>query len=252
MKGPDQILGFFHGQDPRKTQVPIYAGFYKATKSGALNIHYRTFFPYNWGKNVCLSLAPKDHCLAKRHQMDNHVGDWEGVTVQVKAGKLVGVRVGAHSASKIGFTFRDGAKGGCPSESGDNEFGKVWPLSCIAQRDGHPVVYAAWGSHGIWGNAGSHNYQTLPTGERLVDHTSAGLEWKTWEKVVPADPSVYPFKYPGRWGNASDSVPGNSNACKLSSVPGKLCGPAGIPTDEFELNPGPGAPDLNRDWEKLD
>src|SRR4051812_19380601 len=118
MKGPDQILGFFHGEDPTKKPVPVYVSFYKSRKNGALNIQYLTFFPYNWGKNVCLTLAPKDHCMGKRHQMDNHVGDWEGLTVQVQNNKVVGVRVGAHAASKIGYTFLASAQGKCPNEGG--------------------------------------------------------------------------------------------------------------------------------------
>lgn len=50
---------------------------------------------------------------------------------------------------------------------------------------------------------------------------------------------------------AKKSVPNNRNACKLSPVPAKLCGPAGIPNDEFELNDGPVTPDLNRDYKIL-
>ena len=250
MSGPDQILPFFHGQDPGKAPVPVYVSFYKAA-SGALNVQYMTLWPYNWGKNVCLSAAPKDHCLAKRHQMDNHVGDWEGMTIQLKGDKLVGVRVGAHSASSIGFTFKAGAGGKCPNEGGSGDLNKTFPLSCVELRGTHPVVYSAWGSHGIWGTPGDHNYQTLPTGERLVDHTSKGIEWHTERAQVVYDDGKYPFKFKGRWGNLSAEAPHNKNACKMSPSPKVLCGPLGIPQDEFELNPGPGTPDGNRDWEKL-
>jgi hypothetical protein len=251
LKGPDDILPFFHGQDPARAPVPVYVSTYKSKKNGALNIQYLTFYPYNWGKNVCLSLAPKDHCMAKRHQMDNHVGDWEGMTVQVQGDKLVGVRVGAHSASKVGFTYLASAKGKCANEGGSGDLNKESPLSCLEVRNGHPVVYSAWGSHGIWGKPGDHNYQTLPTGERLNDSTSKGTEWHTERAVVAFDTSKAPFLYQGRWGNAAEGTPHNSNACKLSPVPHKLCGPAGIPTDEYELNDGPVTPDPDRDNEKL-
>lgn len=80
-----------------------------------------------------------------------------------------------------------------------------------------------------WGTEGKHNYQTLPTGEELVDHTSKGLEWHTWEALAVYDDSKYPFKFRGRWGNLPNEVPHNSSACKLSSVPSKLCGPRGHP-----------------------
>jgi hypothetical protein len=252
MKGPDHILAFFKGQAPSaKSPVPVYVSFYRSAKNGALNIQYLTFYPYNWGKNVCLSLAPRDHCMAKRHQMDNHVGDWEGMTIQVQNDQLVGVRVGAHSASTIGFTYLKSATGKCADEGGSGDLNKVSPLSCIEVRSGHPVVYSAWGSHGIWGKPGNHNYNTLPTGERLNDSTTKGIEWHTDALQVVADPTKYPFLYRGRWGNSHETAPNNRNACKLSPVPHKLCTPAGIPTDEYEMNDGPVTPDYNRDFEKL-
>ena len=58
----------------------------------------------------------------------------------------------------------------------------------------HPVVYEAKGSHGSWAQPGSHVYETI--GEEvlgvcvtiictdLVDETSAGIAWDTWEDSV--------------------------------------------------------------------
>jgi hypothetical protein len=254
LHGPDEILPFFKGADPSRAPVPVYISFYKSVQSSApdtFNIQYLTFYPYNWGKDVCLSLAPKDHCVGKRRQMDNHVGDWEGLTIKVQHGAMVGVRVGAHATDDIGFTFEAKATGKCADEGGSGDLNKVSPLKCLEVRGGHPVVYSAWGSHGVWGSAGDHHYQTLPTGERLNDSTSKGIEWHTEAALVVADSSRYPFLYKGRWGNSHETSPNNRNACKLSPVPHKLCGPLGVPLDQYELNDGPTTPPLNRDWQKL-
>ena len=56
--------------------------------------------------------------------------------------------------------------------------------------DTHPVVYSAWGSHGIWINAGDHKYSeacVLLECYDLVDECSADVAWDTWENIVGFD-----------------------------------------------------------------
>ena len=47
----------------------------------------------------------------------------------------------------------------------------------------------AWGSHGIWRDAGHHTYKTIyvPLPKDLVDVCSKGTRWETWNRVVAFD-----------------------------------------------------------------
>ncbi len=248
LSGPYDSKDFFAGQDPSKAEVPVYVFITDVHDDGALNVfnaQYSTFYPYNGGKNACPSVAPADHCFAERVIIGNHVGDWEALTIQFRNGEPAYVRVGAHNTDRFGKTY----------ERGDAE---------LEWRGDHPVVYSALESHGVWGTADKQQYLTLPTGDKLSDYTGRGSEWHTWKALVPVDPDQTAwFKYKGRWGNphqgqsvcdlspikelcmwgACDGLGGGSEAEKRMAV----CKKIGVPTDEFQLNPGPHTPAPDRD-----
>jgi hypothetical protein len=173
--------------------------------------------------------------------MDDHVADWEIVSIRFVNGIPQSVHVGAHKNDQPDMADTYFCCAWTPSgKAGRSEVALQW----MGQ---HPIVYAATGSHGTWATAGKHNYTTIPTGDRLNDYTSAGKLWKTWEKMVwfSWDPNgsilVLLNDYEGRWGAHHLG----KDACTLSG--GVLCSALGIPDDEYQLNDGPTLPSRDRD-----
>ena len=66
------------------------------------------------------------------------------------------------------------------------------PVADAATGDGlssiatHPVVYAAWGAHGLWQYPGEHIYTHTPVGT-LSDWTGEGTAWDTWLNLIAFD-----------------------------------------------------------------
>lgn len=67
---------------------------------------------------------------------------------------------------------------------------------------GHPVLFAAEGSHGLWSTPGDHEFIRVP---KVLDKTGFGRPWKTWATVKfhhigrTEMPAWMTFK--GKWGN---------------------------------------------------
>lgn len=207
LDSPSDTLAFFAGD---LDSAPVYA-FYADKGSQIVDLVYFFYYPYNRGKEVVDTI------------WGNHVGDWEHITVRTMRGAddvltPVQVYLSAHS------------------------FGGVYDWAAIEHHDEtHPVVYSAWGSHGVWDTPGAHVYQTI--GEEvlgvcvtlvcadLTDDTAAGIAWDTWERVAGFDygakeglgdqvwpvwmsedftaPGADPITVPGggpifRWGNTED------------------------------------------------
>lgn len=211
LRSPSDTLPFFAGD---LAGAPVY-GYYADKDAagiapGVVDLIYFFFYPYNRGKEVVDTI------------WGNHVGDWEHITVRLqKDGDTltpVQVYLSAHS------------------------FGGVYEWADLERfEETHPVVYSAWGSHGVWSEPGDHVYMSI--GEEvwgvcvtlvctdLTDETSAGIAWDTWERVAgvdyfaeeglagfawPAwmsdqftDPGPPPLEVPGqgpiyRWGNEED------------------------------------------------
>jgi hypothetical protein len=245
LSGPYDQPSWLHGQDPTKTSVPIYVFIYpdesgEASDSTHMSFYaqYMTFYPYNYGKNACVSLAPFDNCLSPRVMLGNHVADWELVTIRFREGRPAAVHVGAHGNDipDTAYTFRAPAW----SESGQP---RGWTLQWEGE---HPIAYSAAGSHGTYGWEGKHNYKSIVTGEQLNDYTSKGVRWETWKNVVFADDPKYDFllnNYDGRWGNPHMG----KSACDLNPLPNFVCGKFKIPTEDYQLSDGPNLPDRKRD-----
>ena len=127
--------------------------------------------------------------------------------------------------------------------------------------DGHPVVFASKGSHGFWTRQGIHVYKVLFNKEKLVDLTSAGLNWDTWRnmrlikyrkntKRNPYTGRLTWLNYNGDWGNSKQGcirvkVKFNlfnkwrfnrvEEQCTLTGGPGSLLS-RGSMTKHFPLN----------------
>jgi hypothetical protein len=167
-----------------------------------IDLVYYFYYPYNRGKSVAST------------RFGNHVGDWEHVTI----------RLAWHHGGQAGWALR-------PSQMyvSAHNFGGAYKWVAIPTKVGstHPVVYAAWGSHGLWLASGNHKYGEVcypsPLCEDLIDECSNGTQWDTWENMVTLDyydpsanngrglgGSVWPlwmsndFSDPGTCGDPSD------------------------------------------------
>lgn len=189
LSGPYDLKPFLFGEDVRHQTPPLYASVY-LSRFGVINIQYAMFYPYNEGKSVCFSLAPAGYCLTNRHMMGNHLGDWESFTLQIENGVPTQVRLGAH--------------------------GKRRTLSAgqLQWRGSHPIVYAAKGSHGLYEGEGSHVYQKIPTGDKLIDVTEDGSEWRSWQNLQIISGREGWMNYRGRFGNSRLG----KNACQLTPL----------------------------------
>ena len=207
LDSPSDTLPFFAGD---LEGAPVYA-YYADKGSNIIDLVYFFYYPYNRGKEVVDTI------------WGNHVGDWEHITVRLtrlpdETLTPVQVYLSAHS------------------------FGGVYEWADVERFEGtHPVVYSAWGSHGVWSAPGDHVYMSI--GEELLgvcvtivctdltDETAAGIAWDTWENVAGfdfvakeglagaawpvwmsdafQDPGAAPATAPGggpifRWGNEED------------------------------------------------
>jgi hypothetical protein len=243
LTGPYDQPDWLKGQDP--SAVPVYVNVYTDSRDPPSNynfiVQYMLFFPYNEGKIACMTFAPLDNCMDKRVMMDDHVADWEIMSIRFVNGIPQSVHVGAHKNDQPDMADTYFCCAWTPSgKAGGSEVALQW----MGQ---HPVVYTATGSHGTWATAEQHNYASISTGDKLNDYTSAGKLWKTWEKMVwfSWDPNdsilVLLNDYEGRWGAHHLG----KDACTLSG--GVLCSYLGIPDDEYQLNDGPTLPSRDRD-----
>ena len=132
--------------------APVYAFWVSGKEDGATDLVYFTYYPYNRGKELLNTM------------WGNHVGDWENMVV----------RLDRNLEPQTVFMSQ---------HSGDG----IVPWDAIEKNEsGHPVVYSAWGSHGLWETTGDHVYKETPIGD-LSDVASKGSPWKTWERVVAFD-----------------------------------------------------------------
>lgn len=204
------------------------------------HVTYWFFYPFNEGKNVCtVSLGflgpvpiPKmfNKCLGEQQYVGSHVGDWEHMSLYFKNSDIPeNMYVSTHDA---GVYYRlDKDTNVFMYERQETRTGILqkpkFPTK-VYLLHGHPLLYSAKGSHGLWSKPGKHRYTTVP---RFYDDTGNGTPWKTWDNLEIIDP---PFtnvpkwiKYRGRWGNS------NSYCHPLKKVGINICqlsdGPTGIP-----------------------
>ncbi|XP_065060730.1 uncharacterized protein LOC135687989 isoform X2 [Rhopilema esculentum] len=165
-------LPFFRGQHPKF--VPIYV-FFKQFRRGNdvfRTFYYYVFFPYNRGKHACMGPVINNKCTTRNCRwFGNHVGDWEHVTIQLKNNYPYKMYISAHD---FGGTYWYNSRIGAFAKGGD----RVKFTRC-----GHPIVFCAKGSHGMWTKQGVHTYKKLIYGEKLDDVASAGIPWDTWKFI---------------------------------------------------------------------
>ena len=149
------VLPYFHGTQ-NVLQDPVYAFWVEKQPAGlVVDLVYFFYYPYNQGKFVVYST------------WENHVSDWEHITVRLAWGQPMAVYLSAHN------------------------FGAVYPWNSFSKTNAtHPVVYAARGSHGCWAEPGDHIYDRIRIVldlYDLVDSCSEGRPWDTWQYVQAFD-----------------------------------------------------------------
>lgn len=97
----------------------------------------------------------------------------------------------------------------------------------VRTSGGHPVLFSAYGSHGLWSAPGEHNFVRVP---HLSDKNGYGIPWKTWDSldIYHMGASKLPLwlNFKGRWGNPKRNclLFSKLGICELSD------GPVGILT----------------------
>lgn len=208
------------------------------------HVSYWMFYPFSQGKTICTLnlgvLGPIpiplifNMCLGSRKEFGSHVGDWEHVSI-VFRGKMEPdeMYVSAHDAGAF-YTY-DRLTGTFEYKSQETRKGilqhPVFPKTVVTSEN-HPVLFAAEGSHGLWGSPGKHRFVRVP---RLYDVNGFGQPWQTWNNVeiIYGDSrtkrSINPnwMKYRGKWGNPK------SKCHPLRRIGLHVCeqtdGPTGIP-----------------------
>jgi hypothetical protein len=151
----EQHMDFFHG-NLSSAKVYAYMRERPDVGNGFLDLVYFVYYPWNRGKSIGGTL------------FSNHVGDWENITVRLK-------KVGdAYIPVKVYY----------PAHHFTNAF--IWS-EIDKTPDGHPIAYVAYGSHGMWRDAGSTRYGWAgPFG--LWDHFDGqGVIWNTWNDIEAYD-----------------------------------------------------------------
>jgi hypothetical protein len=178
---PSNWLEYHYGCDGSATDnpcqlsdAPAYAFWHKqiipwgGEEIEVADLTYFFYYPYNRGKEHSDTV------------WGNHVGDWEHITVRLSwvynpsTGweiKPIHLFVSAHN------------------------FGTSHPWDTIEKvppDTGHPIVYSAEGSHGIYVTAGCQRYGKIEEAEGLFiaflyDYTGEGEQWDTWTNLETFD-----------------------------------------------------------------
>merc|ERR1711860_244872 len=128
------------------------------------------FYPFNYGKDVCVGLEEFGICLGAVRTFGNHIGDWEHISLRLQNSEPVEAYIAVHSfgawynwnRTESRFEFREGDP--LIRANLQNRNGEQLPESKIDVEypqyldleDGRPAVFSANGSHGTWTQPGKH------------------------------------------------------------------------------------------------
>ncbi|XP_076268014.1 uncharacterized protein LOC143201042 isoform X2 [Rhynchophorus ferrugineus] len=175
----------------------------------SFQVTYWMFYPYNEGKEICfLGKVPAplifSKCFGHYRKLGNHIGDWEHVSY-IFSGKSYPDKLflAVHDAG-VYYTYE--------RDNNVFKFESKMPRKSVAQvptypayirlQGGHPVLFAAKGSHGVWSAPGEHEFIRVP---RIRDKTDYGTPWKTWNSVQFhhfGRTMIQPWmSFEGKWGN---------------------------------------------------
>lgn len=235
---------FFYGQPLQYS--PVYTFVTEHNDScNTVDVTYAVFFPFNYGKDVCVGLDQFGVCLGEVKTFGNHVGDWEHVSLRLQGGEPSQIYVGVHSfgawytwdRANQWFFFDHGE----PLHRNKKGRGRVLEMRIdvdypdfLYLEEGRPSVFCANGSHGMWAMEGKHTYLQILT-VHLDDYTDKGTLWKTWENLkIYETRDLDSFTGPDSWINFRGSW-GNIKkmGCELEPIFGQ-CGMTGGPSGPFK------------------
>ncbi|WP_157949883.1 Vps62-related protein [Vallitalea okinawensis] len=151
LDSPSTILDFFAGNI---ASAPVYS-YIVEKNNNMIDIVYFVYYPYNRGKVIAGTY------------FGNHVGDWEHITVRLTKVENNGVTYVVPIQVYLSA----------------HNFGGAYEWDDLSkEQTTHPVVYAAWGSHGFWKDSGNHEYANYVFFS-LVDVCNQGLAWDTWNNT---------------------------------------------------------------------
>eukprot|EP00092_Neocalanus_flemingeri_P017694 GFUD01019140.1.p1 GENE.GFUD01019140.1~~GFUD01019140.1.p1 ORF type:complete len:354 (+),score=85.06 GFUD01019140.1:245-1306(+) len=232
---------FFSGQP--QDQVPSYTFVTEHKDScNTVDVTYTLFYPFNYGKDVCLGIESGSSCVGSWRTFGNHVGDWEHVSLRLQGGQPTKIYVGVHSfgawydwvpaEEKFVFvegepmfqkTFREG------KFINEIKLDVEYPQELLLE-EGHPAVFSANGSHGVWAEEGKHTYLHILT-VHLDDWCSRGQAWDTWNYLEIYETGEWDsfsgnetwVDFRGDWGNVEKM------GCEFEPIVGE-CGLVGGPS----------------------
>ncbi|XP_063912172.1 uncharacterized protein LOC135129018 isoform X2 [Zophobas morio] len=211
---------FLNGHIPKMYSVPTYAIIspcspnssfranilYKKTNPNLyFSVSYWTFYPFNKGKDICfLGKVPVvpifGRCFGHRTTIGSHVGDWEHMTLFFNGNPFPSeMYIAIHNTGGY-YTLAPHQQHFKLDVYRKVLKPKLPPIVRI--QGGHPVLFSATGSHGLWPAPGEHTYSQIL---QLKDKCGYGTPWKTWKNLeiyTVGDfnlPNWLSFK--GRWGN---------------------------------------------------
>jgi hypothetical protein len=174
-KEPFSRLGYpsyFYGQAYQAGSCVATCYAFFVDKMGPFtDLTYFFFYPFNF-------------VLFGRGSYGNHVGDWEYVTVRVYW--------------TVGPSGWENPQPWSVYASSHDGEGAVRDWGSVSLSDGHPVIYAASGTHANYYEARNHIRFGV-----VIDFCSQGTPWRTWDHLSsfhwsadnpdPAKPGTYAF-----------------------------------------------------------
>lgn len=227
----DCLLDWFAGQNIIEVPVPTYV-FVKDYQDacGTVDVVYRSFYPYNFGKDVCVGVTVGGVCEGVMQSFGNHVGDWEHYSIRIRNGSVTDCYVSVHSFGAY-YAWND-TEGNFQLVRGEQKINLInvtYPQTVEVVDGFHAELFSANGSHGLWSASGTHEYIHFPI--HLQDQAERGYAWRTWDLLDVVswdDETVYEGEqhylgYRGRWGNQEMGcgiVEEVSGECVLVGGPG--------------------------------
>jgi len=231
---------FFSGQ--ALSEVPSYVFVTDHQDScDTVDVTYTLFYPFNYGKDVCLGVEVGSNCIGNWMTFGNHIGDWEHVSLRLQGGQPAKIYVGVHSfgawydwdPASQKFLFVEGepvlTKTYREGKFLDAKMDVDYPQELLLE-DGHPAVFSANGSHGVWAEEGKHTYLHILT-VHLDDWCARGKAWDTWNYLEMYETGEWDsfsgnqtwVDFRGSWGNVKKMN------CEFEPIVGE-CGLVGGPS----------------------
>ena len=128
-----------------------------------IDVRFGTWYPYNYGKDVCLSVDPFGFCLGARVTFGNHFCDGDTSYMRIQNGRPKYLQVNVHTMGAL-YQYDDETNtfkflSGEDIEISDGVFRPVeYPdtVNMDTFTFTHPELFVANGSHGMWAQPGMY------------------------------------------------------------------------------------------------